>query len=135
MVWQKGYQPKVTWKKGQSGNPSGRPKSYHEMQALAREFAPEAIHKLVAIMRGTTKVPQRDGNKQIKRDKDGNILWEEGAAGPEMQFEAAVHLLDRGLGKPAQAVTGQDGGPLQVDSIERIVVHVIEPPMKTIEHE
>jgi hypothetical protein len=123
------------WKKGQSGNPSGKPKGIAEVQALAREFSTEAVYKLVDTMRGVTKVPQRDDRKRIKRDNDNNILWEEGVASPEVQVEAAIHLLDRGVGKPAQAVTGADGGALQVDSIERIVVHVIEPPMKTIEHE
>ena len=134
MTWQKGIKPPAAWKPGQSGNPSGRPKGIAEVQALAREFSTEAVYKLVDTMRGITRVPQMDGRK-VKRDNDNNILWEDGVASPQVQVEAAIHLLDRGVGKPAQAVTGADGGALQVDSIKRIVVHVIEPPMKTIDHE
>jgi hypothetical protein len=39
------------FKKGQSGNPGGRPKQAHEIAALAREFSEEGILKLVQLMR------------------------------------------------------------------------------------
>jgi Family of unknown function (DUF5681) len=40
----------VTFKKGQSGNPGGRPKALVEIVELAREATPEAIKTLKKIM-------------------------------------------------------------------------------------
>lgn len=71
--------------KGQSGNPGGRPKGVAEVRDLARQHAPEAIERLVKIM--------RDG--------------EDRAA-----IAAASILLDRGFGKPVSVLDGDgDGGP------------------------
>lgn len=58
---------------GQSGNPSGKPKGMVEVQRLAREHATEAIQALVeALNHRRTRVA------------------------------AAIALLDRGFGRPAQ---------------------------------
>lgn len=65
------------WKKGQSGNPGGRPKEEREVVALARENSPEAIRRLVEWMRS-------DNGK--------------------VSIMAANAILDRAFGKPAQAV-------------------------------
>lgn len=67
----------MAFQKGQSGNPGGRPKECAEVKALAREHGPEAIAKLVELMRG--------GDARVAK-------------------AAADSLLDRGFGKPAQAV-------------------------------
>jgi hypothetical protein len=64
--------------KGKSGNPGGRPKRLSEVRELARSYGPEAIRKLVAIMRNK-KAPIRD------------------------QREACNSLLDRGFGRPVSA--------------------------------
>lgn len=74
---------------GQSGNPGGRPKELTEIQQLARRHAPDAIETLSGIMRDQS-------------------------APPPARVAAAVHLLDRGFGKPAQAVTGEGGGAIVV---------------------
>ena len=74
--------------KGQSGNPGGRPKGVAEVQDLARQHAPEAIERLVEIMRGD------------------NV---------RAAATAASLILDRGFGKPVQPVDGNgEGGPLTV---------------------
>ena len=39
--------PKTAWKKGQSGNPGGRPKEVAQVKALARQHCEEAIQTLV----------------------------------------------------------------------------------------
>jgi hypothetical protein len=74
---------------GESGNPGGRPKESAEVKALARQYGAEAIQKLAALMRGED---------------------------PRVAKAAADSLLDRGYGKPGQAVelSGPDGGPLAV---------------------
>ena len=70
------------FRKGVSGNPGGRPRSDPQVRELARQYGAEAIAKLVSLMRG----------------KDSRIA-----------LAAAEALLDRGFGKPAQAVTGLPG--------------------------
>ena len=41
---------------------------------------------------------------------------------PAARVSAAVALLDRGFGKPAQAITGPGGGAIQVQAIVRRIV-------------
>jgi len=65
----------MPFKKGQSGNPGGRPKEAAEVKELAREHGPAAIAKLAEHLNGD----------------DGRLAQ-----------SAAVALLDRGYGKPAQ---------------------------------
>ena len=71
--------------KGQSGNPAGRPKTLSVAQELARNYTTEAVETLVAALRS-----------------------------PRERVPAAVALLDRGWGKPPQAITGEDGGLIQI---------------------
>jgi hypothetical protein len=62
------------FKKGQSGNPSGRPKDVHKLASVARSYAPNAIDTIVEIM-----------NDQAEHGK--------------VRLTAATILLDRGYGK------------------------------------
>jgi hypothetical protein len=67
------------FQKGQSGNPGGRPKVVGQVQELARRHTAEAIATLVGIM-GDAKAP------------------------PAARALAANSILDRGYGRPGQAL-------------------------------
>jgi hypothetical protein len=83
------------WKKGQSGNPGGRPSAHKELSLL--------IQKTLALPDGT--------NLAV------NKLIEVMEHGEHRDAVAAVKLLKGyGYGSPKQHVemTGEDGGPLEV---------------------
>jgi hypothetical protein len=67
------------FKKGQSGNPGGRPKAIVEVKELARQHTPQAIETLAKIM-----------------------MNDEAMAAARVA--AATVLLDRGWGKAAQSL-------------------------------
>ena len=67
------------FKKGQSGNPGGRPKDAEGIRELARSHAAEAVETLASIMNDKEKPPNARAN-------------------------AASAILDRAFGKPTQTV-------------------------------
>jgi hypothetical protein len=75
------------WAPGESGNPRGPRKELGPVRDLARRYTLPAIRRLA----------------QLSRSKNERVA-----------AFACVALLDRGWGKPAQALTGPDGGPLGV---------------------
>ena len=81
------------FRKGQSGNPTGRPKVPAEIQTAARAHSLTAIQTLANICTSGT-----DENARIK---------------------AAEALLNRAWGKPVESheVTGANGGPLTSQSV------------------
>jgi hypothetical protein len=76
------------WVSGVSPNPGGRPKLVGEIGDLARQYTEVAIETLVSIA--------KDGKQEASR------------------VSAAIALLDRGWGRPTQAVTSEDGQALVV---------------------
>ena len=78
-----------SWKKGQSGNPGGRPKIEGDIREIARKNCPEAIRILVEIAR-SKKAPHA------------------------ARVAACREILDRGIGRPLQAleVSGENGQPI-----------------------
>lgn len=79
------------FQKGQSGNPGGRPKEVDEVKELARQHGPEAITKLVAWLRSDNA---------------------------KASVSAANALLDRGYGKPIQAI--EHSGEIETSSVARV---------------
>src|SRR4051812_36650078 len=63
---------------GQSGNPGGRPRVLADVQGLARKYTRKAIRTIAAVMNDKT-------------------------CDPRARVAAALALLDRGYGKPAQS--------------------------------
>ena len=78
------------YKKGQSGNPGGRPKENTELKELARTYTTEAVERLAFWMRSEE---------------------------PRASVAAAEKLLERGYGKAAQhhEITGKDGKDITVN--------------------
>lgn len=84
----------MTFVKGQSGNPSGRPKVVGEIRDLARKHGPDAIRRLV----------------ELSRSSNGQV-----------SVAACREILDRAYGKAAQPQTGEDGeGPVEIVLVSRI---------------
>lgn len=86
-----------SWKPGQSGNPGGRPKADHRIKDLAKDYTDIALRTLAEIAE--------------HGDNEG------------ARVSAAVALLDRGWGKPAQSIIGgeEDAPPLFL-KIERVII-------------
>jgi Family of unknown function (DUF5681) len=93
----KGGQRSTSWKRGQSGNPDGRPKRpatvevrriIADVKAAAREMTPKALATLEQVM-------------------------DDPKAPPAARVGAATAILDRGWGKPKQSIEGQVGLTLE----------------------
>lgn len=82
----------MPFKKGQSGNPGGRPKGVGDLRDIARQHTGEAVEVLIEIM-GNTK------------------------AAPSARVGAATALLDRGWGRPAQEINVNPNKNLEPDPI------------------
>jgi hypothetical protein len=89
-TWTKDNPSPKAFKPGQSGNPGGRPKS--DVVSLARQHTPEAINRLVALMR-----------------QDDNL---------DIAIQATTALLDRSWGKPPQAILARIDGELNIGGID-----------------
>ena len=114
----RGGRRSTSFKPGVSGNPAGRPKKpaaiaarevFVTVKAAARALTQEAIDTLAAVMRDV-KAPQA------------------------ARISAATALLDRGHGRPSQAVELNVGCDLarltddELDALERIMESAALPP-------
>jgi hypothetical protein len=83
-------------------------KSLTEIRSLARSRTKSALNVLIAVMRNT-KSP------------------------PAARIAAANAILDRGWGKPPQAIHNGDDGALElIHRIERVIVHSENPDSEDI---
>src|SRR5215472_6347811 len=79
----------TSWKPGRSGNPKGRAPSIDDIPAYARQFGRQAVDTMVQCLRD-----------------------------PKWRLPAAVALLDRGYGRPVQAVVADVNGALTIGGID-----------------
>jgi Family of unknown function (DUF5681) len=77
----------MPWRKGQSGNPGGRPVGYGEIRQLARAHTNAALETLLEVA--------KSGKSESAR------------------VAAAVALLDRGWGRPTQPLAGDRDNPVE----------------------
>ena len=87
----------MPFKKGQSGNPGGRPKEVSEVKDLARTYGVDAIERLVEL---------------IASDNERTAV------------AACEAILNRGYGRPAQSMSlsgDEDKLPVQLEGIVRFV--------------
>ena len=96
---------KLKFRKGQSGNPGGRPKVLGEVQELARQHAPTVIVELARLALRAKSETAR--------------------------IAAIRELLDRGYGRPRQVmeVSVPADNPLQLLLDEIDALSRIEPPV------
>jgi hypothetical protein len=91
------------FEKGQSGNPGGRPKLLREFQDwLEAEAYPEAKKALLDLLSSDNAKAKAFGVREV---------------------------YDRLFGKPPQAITGDDGGPLRVEhglDLSKLTVEQLE---------
>jgi hypothetical protein len=87
----KGGRRSTSWKRGVSGNPSGRPKRVATLQA----------HKIIADVKTAARelTPQALGTLQEIMEK----------APPAARVSAATEILSRGWGRPAQRLEAEAG--------------------------
>lgn len=84
-------------KKTGGGTRKGVPnKSTADVKALASQYAPSAMAELGRLSVQAESEPAR--------------------------VAACKEILDRAYGKSPQAITGADGGPVQIQKIERVIV-------------
>lgn len=94
----------MPFKPGQSGNPGGRPKDSAWVKHLAAKRTEDAIKALADALEATRLVVSAKGDV-VAEEPDHRV-----------RVAAAQALLDRAHGKPAQAITGEDGGAVKVDT-------------------
>ena len=87
----------MPFKKGQSGNPGGRPKEVSEVKDLARTYGVDAIERFVEL---------------IASDNERTAV------------AACEAILNRGYGRPAQSMSlsgDEDKPPVKLEGVVRFV--------------
>lgn len=113
-----GKVPGRPFQKGQSGNPSGRPKAHRDyLRKLLGENGEKAFDMLWDV--ATQKPPTREELRERQRlEAEGEDLPVLQVPSIRERMDAARVLLEYLVGKPAQEleVTGKDGGPIEAQT-------------------
>lgn len=97
---------KEPWKKGQSGNPKGRPKGAISISSLLKKVLDRKI---------TVKEIELTGEKDCKKKVQELIAMKLASEALNGNVQAAKEIFDRIEGKSVQGmkISGADGGPLE----------------------
>lgn len=95
-----GGQSGAGFKPGQSGNPSGRPKTPQEFKDIVKANTVDAIKKVLYLMNNADK--------------------------EDIQLKAAQEILDRGLGKATQVIDADIKGEMQHFILPQEVADLID---------
>lgn len=119
-----GYkQIKPRWKKGESGNPKGRPKKLFKQ--LADELSKEGYERVTAqqVRESIEMILGLDEQalKRIQADPDQPVLFKiliKGMAG-KRGVETIEKMLDRVHGRPTQVneLRGDEGSPIAINIV------------------
>jgi hypothetical protein len=95
-----------TFQPGVSGNRAGRPRMDPEVRRMLEAKTRDAVQKLIDCLEAERAVVRGFGESaEVEMVPDYDL-----------QLKAANAILDRAYGKPSQVVTGEDGGPIAVDT-------------------
>jgi hypothetical protein len=97
--------PGKRFEKGKSANPGGRPKELRELKEMIRNRGADLIDILFAI---ADEEPE-----MVPSGKDGQDIVMVGPTHGN-RIAAVERLLAYGYGKPAQPLTGENGGPVKL---------------------
>jgi len=112
----------MVWKKGQSGNPGGRPKVAPELRAAAQEVSIEGLKVLTGIMRDE-KAPQ---NARINAVQ---AIWDRGYGKPDQQHRVSGQIdFAHILAEFSQLRALEDAGEVQV--LDVIDGHTVDDDTK-----
>lgn len=89
------------------------------MAGKSKGSKPDKILRDALILELNRMTDDDDGKKVKKVSRIVHKLVESGIAG---KVDAIKEIFDRVEGKPAQAITGPDGGPVQIQPVLNVLV-------------
>jgi Family of unknown function (DUF5681) len=101
------------WKKGQSGNPGGRPFGSEKAYTQA----------LRIISKQEIDDPNNPGERVTKLRRMGEIVWDKALAGENWAIQ---HIAERFEGKPAQMLQHAEPGGRPLRKLTYEIVHVTQ---------
>lgn len=91
----------MPWVKGQSGNPTGRPRIVQGVRRQAQNMSEEALQVLVDVMRGGEKASERASAARTILQLAGAGFSEEGAAPEERAAVPTATMSEEALAEIA----------------------------------
>ena len=106
--------PKHLFKKGQSGNPGGRPKGTVLTPERKEELRVTKEVKRYARQRAASFKEALDNILPLSVDRVHEVVKRKGKEHAAEHLRAFELISDRVFGRPPQAITGTGGGPLVI---------------------
>ncbi len=116
------------WRPGVSGNPSGLPKWRQQLREMFKERSREFFEAEAMLALGH-RIPLKNPDGSQALNDDGLTQWITPSA--KDCLSAIRDLLDRGLGRPSQAIHIDRLDAPDANDPESIVVHPVYDPEET----